>query len=81
MGLDSKSGFGQKCSVHFDDLQYDQIWQNFATLAKSFGNFLILNIVFDKILNPMWPIFHAVRQIFVAINGQIWKINLAIWSH
>ena len=33
----------------------------------------MLNVVFDKIFNPMWPIFHAVWQLFVVVNGQIWK--------
>ena len=42
--------------MKFGDSQCDQIWQNFATLAK-FINFLAL---------------------FLSVNGQILKNNLAI---
>ena len=32
-------------------------------------------------MNPIWRIFCAIWRIFGVINGQIWKNNLAIWSH
>ena len=36
--------------------------------------------VFDKMLNLLWNICYAVGQIFVDVNGQTLKTNLAIWS-
>ena len=38
--------------------QCDQIWQNFDTLAKisSLGQFLEVNLVLGKILDPLRPI-------------------------
>ena len=64
--------------------QCDQIWQNFATLAalKSFlGNFWYgLFCILQNCLHTL-AIFYATGLIFIAVNGQRLKNNLAIWSH
>ena len=38
-------------------------------------------MVFAKILNPLWQIFYTIWQIFIGLNGQTLKNNIAIWSH
>ena len=51
--------------------QCDQIFmQNFK---KVFGLFFSNYLVFIKILNLLWQIFHTFGQIFFALNGQILK--------
>ena len=56
--------------------QCDQIWRNFKSLLLFFGVFF----VFGKILNIIWYKCYAIGQIFVDVNGQILKTNLAILS-
>ena len=40
--------------------------------------FAMVYLVFGKRFYQRWQIF---MQIFIAVNGQILKNNLAIWSH
>ena len=60
----------EKNSFPFDKNQCDQIWRNFATLAKvykSLANFLIVYFVF---LNKFWQICDIIGLIFIVANGQ-----------
>ena len=65
------------------DLQCDQIWRNFATLAKfskslaMFEDFSIL----DKMFNILCQLVYAIWPNFIVADGQIFENNLAIWSH
>ena len=78
---------GQRChspclAMHDDD-QCDQIWRNFATLAKNkvFGHFWYGLISIVQTFLPNMAIFYATRQILIVENGQVLINNLAIWSH
>ena len=53
------------------------VWQNFQSL----GQFLRVYLLFGKILNRHWQFSYAIGQLFIGINGQMLKNNLAIWSH
>ena len=65
-------------------IQCDQIWRNFATLAKCYNYFAILlglvsfwqhtEPTFGYIYDKYWPNFHGYKS-------QILKNDLAIWSH
>ena len=61
----------------------DQIWQNYATLAKYLKSWAILGgyLLLGKIQELLGQIFYAIGQPFGHINGQMLKNNLAIWSH
>ena len=62
-----KGNCSQKC---------DQIWRNFATLAKCwqfFCNVIRAYLAFGKILNPFWAKLYNIEQILVAVNGRILK--------
>ena len=63
--------------------QCDQIWHNFAALAKLEKVFGIFQGLF-----PIWQNLKAslakelsIGQIFFVVGGQIFKSYLAIWSH
>ena len=60
--------------------QCDQIWRNFATLQ----NLQSLGRIFEGLFT-IWqnfkPILANFGQIFIDIDGQMMKNNLAIWSH
>ena len=63
--------------------QYDQIWRNFATLAKKLSLraiFWMAYFVFGKLLYQLCH-FYAMWQIVIVVNGQRLKSNIAIWSH
>ena len=49
--------------------QCDQIWQK----LKVFGYFWKGYLLFGKILNLLWQIFHANGLIYIVLNGQILK--------
>ena len=52
--------------------QCDQIWRNFATLAKlALGKFLMFYFVFGKIVKQLWHSFFAIGSIVIAVNRQI----------
>ena len=58
--------------------QCDQIWRNFATLAKfytSLGNFMKVHLVFGKIVNLLWQLF-VLLGIHSCIGANIERI---IW--
>ena len=66
----------------FTHIQSDQIWRNFTTLAKSvqiFGKFLMICLLFGKMLIILWQIDDIIGLIFIVANGQILKNNLTIW--
>ena len=52
--------------------QCDQIWRNFATLAKcrNIGNIFKVHLVLGKVVNPLWHNLNAYGQIFITVNGQ-----------
>ena len=62
--------------------QCDQIWRNFATLAKVkvFGKFQTVYFLFGKMLSPILQICKIVGLICIIGNGQILKNNPTIWS-
>ena len=51
--------------------QCDQIWQNFATLAKVNKLLAIFsdNFLFGKMLSILWHICDIIGQIFIVGNG------------
>ena len=60
--------------TRFDEIS--TLWQK-----KVFGEFFwIAYLVFGKLLYQLWN-FYATGQIFIVVNGQILKKNMAIWSH
>ena len=63
--------------------QCDQIWRNFAILAKSSRSSTICEALFTiwEYLGPTLSIFYAIGHVFIDINDQMLKKNLAIWSH
>ena len=60
--------------------QCDQIWWTFATLAKFYQSGAYF-WAFGIILILLWQKCFAIGQVFVAVDGQIFYNNLAIWSH
>ena len=52
-------------------------------LCKSLPVFgkLLKVLVFSQILNLLGQIYYAIGQMFIALNCQALKNNLAIWSH
>ena len=60
--------------------QCDQIWRNFANLAKSSksGHFLRVNLLFGEILTNFGKIWLVIGQVFVDANGQMLTKNVAI---
>ena len=58
--------------TRFDDIS--PLWQDRT-------NFLKVYLVFGILFNQLWQILNAMGQIFIDVNGQIFKNNLAIWSH
>ena len=62
--------------------QCDPIWQifcHFGKILKLFGNFQSVYFAFVKISTILHSIFDSIGQIFIAVNGQLLKNNLAIW--
>ena len=53
------------------------LWQ----IIYVFGNFLRVYLLFGIHFNPLWHFLNAIGQIFIDVNGQKLKNNLAIWSH
>ena len=68
-----------------DQNQCDQIWRNFATVAKftSFGNFWqtvdSLFLIWQNADHTLANL-DIIGLIFIAANGPILKNNLTIWS-
>ena len=61
--------------TRFGDIS--QFWPN----LKSLGQFLRVYLLLGKNLDQLWQILYAIGQVFIDVNGQILKNNLAIWSH
>ena len=58
--------------------QCDQIWQNFAHLAKSSKSCAIFQgiiyyLLLGKILNLLWQFLSSFLQILIDVNGQMLK--------
>ena len=61
----------------FVQKECDQIWRNFATLAKfckSLGNFEKLKLVFGNFLNLLWKIVMLLGKFPLLWLAQYWKI-------
>ena len=56
-------------------------FRHFGNNFKVFGHFKKLCIVFGKLLNLLWQMFIAIGQIFIVVNCQKTKHNVATWSH
>ena len=73
------------CQVVVCSGQCDQIWRNFASLAKvykSLANFWQLISYLEKCwAYILWQIRDIIGLIFIFANGQILKNNQTIWSH
>ena len=70
--------------MEWQNVQCDQIWRNFATLAKNWNSLsTVTGLIYY--LAHFWAYFdkwiHAFGYIFIVVNGLILKINLPIWSH
>ena len=69
---------------YFTVSQCDQMWRNLATLVKfkkSLTKFFRVYLVFGKILQLLWQKCNAIGQVCTVTDGEIFKDNLAIWSH
>ena len=60
---------GVLCAVWGDLAKF----RHLGILLKDFGLFLSNYLVFGKIVNLLWQIFHTYGQIFIVLNGQILK--------
>ena len=56
-------------------------FHDFGKIVKVVGNILRVWIIVGNILNLPWKIYHAIWQIFISLNRQILKNNVAICSH
>ena len=56
-------------------------FHHFAKILRVVGKILKVYLVFGKIMKLLWQILNAIGLIFIAVNEQILKNNLAIWSH
>ena len=56
-------------------------FRHFGETLKVFGNILRGYLVFGILMNILWQIWSAIRQIVIVVYGKIFKNNLAIWSH
>ena len=56
--------------------QCDQIWRYFntGTILKVLGKFLMVYLVFGKILFPLWKTCFTFGQVFIVVNGQMCNI-------
>ena len=54
---------------------------HFGKNLEIFGSILKVYLLFGKVVNPLWDNMYSLGQIFIVVNGQILKNNLAIWSH
>ena len=48
-------------------------FRHFGKKINFFGHFLSNYLVFGKIVNLLWQIFYTFGQIFIVLNGQIFK--------
>ena len=77
--------FEQNTNVRARDLK--PVWPdlakfcNFGETLKDLDNLMRAYFVFGKFLSLLWQKNYAIRQSFIAVDGQILKHNLAIWSH
>ena len=53
----------------------------FGKIFKVLGNFSRVYLLFGKIVNPLWQILYTFGQIFIDVNDQMLKNNLASRSH
>ena len=63
--------------------QCDQIWRNFATLAKhinAWAKFDDLFSIWQHFEPTFWQKFYPIRRIFIVVNGKMLNNYQAIWS-
>ena len=60
---------------------FEPRFRHFGKKLEVYGNIFKVNFIFVQVLNPFWNNFYALGQVFIVVNGQILKNNLAIWSH
>ena len=74
-------------SFLLDDQKLQAVWpdwvkfHHFGKIFKVLGNILWVYLLFGKISDLFWQILYAIGQVFIDVNGQMLKNNLAIWSH
>ena len=74
-------------SFLLDDQKLQAVWpdwgkfHHFGKIFQVLGNILWVYLLFGKISDLFWQILYAIGQVFIDVNGQMLKNNLAIWSH
>ena len=54
----------------------------FSEILNSFGEFLMVYLVFGKLLNQLWEVLYDLGQILFVVNDQILQNRcLTVWSH
>ena len=63
----------QNCTIwYLPQIKCDQIWRNFATLAKkSLVRLWTIYLLFGSISILLWQIFYTFRYILIVVNGHI----------
>ena len=56
-------------------------FRHFGTILKALGKFLMVYLVFGKILIILWQKCFNIGQVFIVVDGQILKNNFGISSH
>ena len=56
-------------------------YRHFGETFKVLDKFSRVYLPFGKILNLLWQILYTFWKIFIDVNDQMLKNNLAIWSH
>ena len=69
------------CCCCWSVWQYLANFRPFGKTLKYFGNIFRHYLVLGILLNLLRQIWSAIGQIFNAVNSEILKNNLAIWSH
>ena len=57
------------------------LWQNLQSYGQISRDYLVFNQNMAKYSTFFWQILYTFGQIFIDVNGQMLKNNLAIWSH
>ena len=85
---ESREAWGLSSTARPSDTSTPQpVWlelanfRHFGKTLKDFGNILKFYLEYGILLNLLWQIWSAIWKIVFAVNGEILKNNLAIWSH
>ena len=57
------------------------LWQNLQSYGQFSRDYLVFNQNMAKYSTFFWQILYTFGQIFIDVNGQMLKNNLAIWPH